>query len=80
MGIPIPAVDTQEGQSYLNWMTLALDFAQENRNVMLQKVQAIIERWLSKYDIAINWRQEINCHHRPAPWEDEQKLSLLPSP
>lgn len=69
-GLAFLPVDTQEGQSYLNWMTLALDFAQENRSIMLRKVQAIIERWLSKYDIAITWRQEINCHHNYAALEN----------
>lgn len=63
-------VGTQEGQQYINWMNLALDFAEENRFHMMQKVKEILERWIGKYtNLAIEYKTEINCHHNYASLE-----------
>ena len=42
-------VDTDEGQAYLEWMFLAMDFARENRNVMMERVLDIIRHAASDY-------------------------------
>lgn len=62
--------DTREGQDYLAWMQLALDFAFENRAKMMLAVKAILEKWIGKYtDFSIEYMQEINCHHNYAALE-----------
>ncbi len=42
-------VDTDEGQAYLEWMFLAMDFARENRNVMMERVLDVVSRAASDY-------------------------------
>ncbi|GKX28271.1 hypothetical protein SH1V18_07510 [Vallitalea longa] len=63
-------VDTKEGRSYINWMNLALDFARENRNRLLDSVVTIVDKWLNKH---CNYNPEytnlINCHHNYAAIE-----------
>lgn len=68
-GLPFLPIDSEEGQAYLAWMTLALDFAEENRAVMLEKVKQIVEKWLAKMAIPIHWQENINCHHNYAALE-----------
>lgn len=68
--LAILPTDTQEGQDYILWMQLALDFAFENRSKMMLAVQAILEKWIGKYtDYTIEYSQEINCHHNYAALE-----------
>ena len=63
-------VDTEEGKQYINWMTLALDFAEENRLRMMLAVKAIVEKWVSKHlDQGVSYNAEINCHHNYAALE-----------
>ena len=63
-------VDTKEGQQYLNWMNLSMDFARENREKMLLAVKAVVEKWVGKYtDLTLTYREEINCHHNYAALE-----------
>jgi len=63
-------VDTAEGNQYIDWMNLALDFAAENRTKMMFAVRAIIEKWIGKHTgISINYTNEINCHHNYAAIE-----------
>lgn len=63
-------VDTKEGRQYINWMNLALDFAEENRLRMMLSVKAIIDKWISKYTgLNIEYTTEINCHHNYASLE-----------
>ena len=62
--------DTAEGQSYINYMNMALAFAQENREKMLDSVREIFTRWCEK---ALNctpiYSNRINCHHNYAAVE-----------
>jgi len=63
-------IDIAEGEQYIDWMNLALDFAAENRSKMMIAVRAIIEKWIGKHtDISINYTNEINCHHNYAAIE-----------
>ena len=64
-------VHTNEGKRYIHWMNLALDFAYENREKMLEAVKIIIEKWTNKYtDFNIEYTEEINCHHNYANLEN----------
>ena len=65
----LPA-DTDEGQRYLAWMQLCMDFAYENRAKMLAKVQEIFCEAVTKYTSAVPaFTGEINCHHNYAALE-----------
>lgn len=65
----LPA-DTEEGQQYIRWMNLALDFAAENRAKMMEAVRSILENWVAKYtSITFRYTEEINCHHNYAAIE-----------
>lgn len=69
--LPFLPVDTTEGQQYLNWMHLAMDFAYENRAVMLEKVKQIFTEQVEKYTgITSNYGNIINCHHNYASLEN----------
>lgn len=69
--LPFLPVDTEEGQRYLNWMHLAMDFAYENRAVMLEKVKAIFSELTEKYTgVKPNYSNEVNCHHNYAALEN----------
>lgn len=62
--------ESPEGQQYINWMNLALDYAEENRHRMLSQVQGILETWVGKYlKKSIEYAMEINCHHNYAALE-----------
>ncbi|MDF2873133.1 MAG: rtcB, partial [Anaerocolumna sp.] len=63
-------VDTKEGKQYINWMNLALDFAEENRLRMMLAVKAILDKWVGKYtNHTLEYNMEINCHHNYASLE-----------
>lgn len=63
-------VDTKEGQQYLNWMQLSMDFARENREKMMLVVKAILEKWIGKYtDLSLVFSNDLNCHHNYASLE-----------
>lgn len=63
-------VDSPEGKQYINWMNLALDFAEENRRKMMLAVKAILEKWIGKYtDLSIEYTLELDCHHNYAAIE-----------
>ncbi|MCL2061932.1 MAG: RtcB family protein [Firmicutes bacterium] len=63
--------DSTEGKQYINWMNLALDFAYENRALMLQAVQDILDRLMKKHAPKIKYQYTdlINCHHNYAALE-----------
>lgn len=64
-------VDTDEGARYIHWMQLAMDFAYENRGIMLTKVKEIFTRYILKYTgMEPNFSNEINCHHNYAALEN----------
>lgn len=63
-------VDSRLGEDYISWMTLALDFAFENRAKMMLAVKAILEKWITgQTGFAIEYGEEINCHHNYAALE-----------
>ena len=65
------SVDSPEGKGYLRWMNLALDFARENRKVMLERVQAIVADQLEKHwKVSPKYRNQINAHHNYASLEE----------
>lgn len=64
-------VTTKEGQQYIHWMNLALDYAYENRAQMLQKVCDIVKEQIEKHtDKKVEFTQKINCHHNYASLEN----------
>jgi len=63
-------LDTGEGKQYINWMTLALDFAAENRRKMMAAVKEILDKYMLKFtDMPYAYTQEVNCHHNYASIE-----------
>lgn len=63
-------VHSNEGQAYINYMNLALDFAKENRAKMMSKVQEIFIRWSEKLlRLTPKYLNFINCHHNYAALE-----------
>ena len=70
-------VDSPEGQQYLNWMQLCMDFAAENREKMMLAVKAILEKWIGKYtEFSLNFSNDINCHHNYASLENHKGKDL----
>lgn len=70
-------VDTDEGKSYIEWMNLALEFARENRERMLDRVMEILSKWVEKYTKgSVSFSERINCHHNYTAFEEhyEEKV------
>lgn len=64
-------VRSKEGQQYINWMNLAMDYAFENRVRMLDKTCAIVKEQIEKHtDLKVEFGEEINCHHNYAALEN----------
>ncbi|NLW46840.1 MAG: RtcB family protein [Firmicutes bacterium] len=64
-------VDSGEGESYIAWMKLALEFARENREQMLERVMELLEKWVAKYaKETVSFSDRINCHHNYAALEE----------
>ena len=69
--LPFLPVDTTEGKSYLNYMNLTMNFAFENRAVMLRKVKDIFSENVQKFaGVTTEFSNEINCHHNYASLEN----------
>lgn len=69
--LPFLPVDTDEGKRYLAWMQLCMDFAYENRAVMLRKVKDIFTKHVQKHTgIIPEFSGEIDCHHNYAALEN----------
>lgn len=63
-------VDSEEGQEYITWMNLAMDYAFENRARMMQRVKDIVAEKIQKHsDQKVAFSEEINCHHNYASLE-----------
>lgn len=63
-------VDTKEGQAYIDWMKLALDFAKENRARMIKDITALFEKWVNRtIGCQVEYSNYINCHHNYADIE-----------
>jgi tRNA-splicing ligase RtcB len=65
------SVDVPAGQSYIAWMNLALDFAQENRNLMMERIKNIVFNMVRKYTDFKNIKlgEQVNAHHNYAAME-----------
>ncbi len=64
-------VETKEGQQYIQWMNLALDYAFENRESMLRKTCSIVKEVIEKHtEYIVDFGEEINCHHNYAALEN----------
>lgn len=57
--------DTIEGQEYIMWMNLALEFARENRSQMMSGVKDVLYKNIKN----IEFGDEINAHHNYAAYE-----------
>lgn len=61
---------SEEGQEYITWMNLALDYAFENRTRMMEQVKTILSDKITKFvHKQVNFQEEINCHHNYASLE-----------
>ena len=70
-------VQSEEGQQYINWMNLALDYAFENRAHMLDKTCAIVKAQIEKHTgQAVEFGEEINCHHNYAALENHYDANV----
>ncbi|MTI49294.1 MAG: RtcB family protein [Firmicutes bacterium] len=58
-------LDIKEGQEYIRWMNLALDFAKENRNKMMEVIKEKLKRIIP----GISFNNQINAHHNYASLE-----------
>ncbi len=64
-------VHTREGQQYIQWMHLALDYAFENRERMMDKVCEVVKEQIEKYaGLPVVFTDKINCHHNYAALEN----------
>ena len=64
-------VDSQEGKEYITWMNLALAYAFENRERMMERVKSAVEEKVKRFlNIPIHFGEEINCHHNYAALEN----------
>jgi tRNA-splicing ligase RtcB len=64
-------VDSDQGQAYIAWMNLALEFAKENRQLMMERVKNIVCNCVKKYAgfSGIKIDLEVNAHHNYAAIE-----------
>ncbi|SCZ80710.1 RtcB family protein [Acidaminobacter hydrogenoformans] len=64
-------VNSPEGRAYIQWMGFALDFAHENREVMLARVRHIVEKALAPRlaNEAFEILEHHHCHHNYAALE-----------
>lgn len=64
-------VDTEQGKQYINWMNLALDYAYENRERMMEIACLAVQETIEKHtDIRVEFSEQINCHHNYAALEN----------
>ncbi|EUJ22827.1 hypothetical protein PGRAN_11476 [Listeria grandensis FSL F6-0971] len=63
--------DSPEGKAYIEWMNLALDYAYENREAMLEATMAIFTKHSNKkLGRTPQFTDKINCHHNYASFEN----------
>ncbi|MEQ8237329.1 MAG: RtcB family protein [Syntrophomonadaceae bacterium] len=65
-------ISAPEGQEYIKWMNLALRFARENRQAMLEVVKQELTRRLP----AIEFSGEVNAHHNYAALENHYGIDV----
>ena len=70
-------VHTKEGQQYIRWMNLAMDYAFENRACMLEKTCAIVKMLIEKHTgCIVEFGEEVNCHHNYAALENHYDANV----
>ena len=70
-------VASPEGQQYIHWMNLAMDYAFENRARMLDKTCAIVKELTEKHTgHKVEFGEEINCHHNYASLENHYDVNV----
>lgn len=70
-------VHTKEGQQYINWMHLALDYAYENRERMMEQVCSVVKQHIEKYaGRTVSFTDQINCHHNYAALENHYDANV----
>ena len=70
-------VHTKEGQQYINWMNLAMDYAFENRARMLDKTCTVVKELIERHTgLTVEFGQEINCHHNYAALENHYNKNV----
>lgn len=70
-------VHTKEGQQYIRWMNLAMDYAFENRACMLEKTCAIVKTLIEKHTgCIVEFGEEVNCHHNYAALENHYDANV----
>lgn len=70
-------VHTKEGQQYIRWMNLAMDYAFENRARMLEKTCAIVKALIEKHtEYTVEFGEEVNCHHNYAALENHYDANV----
>lgn len=69
-GLSFLPVNTKEGKQYINWMKLALDYAYENRQKMMERTMEIVSKYVEKFTgMKVEYGETINCHHNYAALE-----------
>jgi tRNA-splicing ligase RtcB len=64
-------VDSEEGKEYILWMNLALNYAFENRQRMMENVVSMVSEKIEKFTGQIlECSEEVNCHHNYASLEN----------
>lgn len=64
-------VHSNEGKQYLNWMQLAMDYAFENRERMMEETCRVVKEQIEKYaGLTVTFTDKINCHHNYAALEN----------
>ncbi|MCI9319018.1 MAG: RtcB family protein [Lachnospiraceae bacterium] len=70
-------VQSKEGQQYINWMNLSMDYAFENRARMLDKTCEIVKEQIEKHTgHSVEFGEEINCHHNYASLENHYDANV----
>nr|WP_302168018.1 RtcB family protein [uncultured Schaedlerella sp.] len=70
-------VQTEEGQQYIRWMNLSMDYAFENRERMLEKTCRIVKELIGKHaGLTVEFGEEINCHHNYAALENHYRANV----
>lgn len=70
-------VRSEEGQQYIHWMNLSMDYAFENRARMLDKICAIVKELIEKHTSqTVEFGEEINCHHNYAALENHYDANV----
>lgn len=64
-------VQSEEGREYITWMNLAMDYAFENRERMMERVREVVSAKVLKFlGQEVRFQEEINCHHNYAALEN----------